>query len=86
MQDAAEALRFEEAARVRDQIQAIAQTTEKQQVATPLGNDQDIFGLYREGGFVEIEVLLYVAVNWWATSNMVLMTTSSPMKRCCRSC
>ncbi|MBI3757295.1 MAG: excinuclease ABC subunit UvrC [Deltaproteobacteria bacterium] len=58
MQDAAEALRFEEAARVRDQIRAIEQTGEKQQVATPLGHDQDIFGLYREGGFVEIEVLL----------------------------
>lgn len=57
MQDAAETLRFEEAARLRDQIRAIEQTGEKQQVATPLGNDQDIFALYREGGFVEIEVL-----------------------------
>jgi excinuclease ABC subunit C len=58
MHEAAEAMRFEEAARLRDQIRAIEQTGEKQQVATPLGNDQDIFGLYREGGFVEIEVLL----------------------------
>lgn len=58
MQEAAETLRFEEAARVRDQIRAITQTGEKQQVATPLGNDQDVVGLYREGGFVEIQVLL----------------------------
>ena len=57
MHEAAEALRFEEAARLRDQLRAIEQTGEKQQVATPLGNDQDIFGLYREGGVVEIEVL-----------------------------
>ena len=57
MRDAAEALRFEEAARLRDQLRAIEQTGERQQVATPLGNDQDIFGLYREGGFVEIEAL-----------------------------
>ncbi|MBI3301148.1 MAG: excinuclease ABC subunit UvrC [Deltaproteobacteria bacterium] len=57
MQEAAEALRFEEAARLRDQIRAIIQTGEKQQVAMPLGNDQDIFGLYREGGFVEVQVL-----------------------------
>lgn len=57
MQEAAEALRFEEAARLRDQLRAVQQTGEKQQVATLLGNDQDIFGLYREGGFVEIEVL-----------------------------
>jgi len=57
MREAAEALRFEEAARLRDQLRAIEQTGEKQQVATPLGKDQDIFGLHREGGFVEIEVL-----------------------------
>lgn len=57
MHEAAEALRFEEAARLRDQLRAIEQTGEKQQVAMPLGNDQDIFGLYREGGIVEIEVL-----------------------------
>ncbi|MBI3248884.1 MAG: excinuclease ABC subunit UvrC [Deltaproteobacteria bacterium] len=58
MQEAAEGLRFEEAARVRDQIRAMEQTGEKQHVATPLGHDQDIFGLYREGGIVEVEVLL----------------------------
>jgi excinuclease ABC subunit C len=58
MQEAAEALRFEEAARLRDQIRAITQTGEKQQVAMPLGHDQDVIGMYREGGFVEIQVLL----------------------------
>jgi excinuclease ABC subunit C len=57
MHEAAEALRFEEAARLRDQIQAIVQTGERQQVAMPLGHDQDIFGLYREGGLVEVQVL-----------------------------
>jgi excinuclease ABC subunit C len=57
MQEASAALRFEEAARLRDQIRAITQTGEKQRVALPLGNDQDIFGLYREGGFVEVQIL-----------------------------
>ena len=57
MNEAAEALRFEEAARLRDQIRAMTKTAEKQQVATPLGNDQDIFGLYREGGLIEGQVL-----------------------------
>jgi excinuclease ABC subunit C len=57
MNEAAEALRFEEAARFRDQIRAITQTAEKQQVAAPLGNDQDVFGLYREGGLIEGQVL-----------------------------
>ena len=58
MHESAEALRFEEAARLRDQIRAITQTAEKQQVALPLGNDQDIFGFYREGGVIEAQVLL----------------------------
>jgi len=57
MHEAAEALRFEDAARLRDQVRALAQTGEKQRVALPLGNDQDIFALYREGGFVEVQVL-----------------------------
>ncbi|MGH9426538.1 MAG: excinuclease ABC subunit UvrC, partial [Terriglobia bacterium] len=57
MQTAAEALHFEEAAKLRDQLRAITQTGEKQQVAIPLGYDQDIFGLYREGGSIEVQVL-----------------------------
>jgi len=57
MHTAAEALHFEEAAKLRDQLRAITQTGEKQQVATPLGYDQDIFGLYREGGSIEVQVL-----------------------------
>ena len=50
-------LHFEEAALLRDQIHAITQTGEKQKVAIPLGYDQDIFGLYREGGAIEVQVL-----------------------------
>ena len=57
MNQAADALRFEEAARLRDQIRAMTKTAEKQQVATPLGNDRDVFGLYREGGLIEGQVL-----------------------------
>jgi len=57
MHEAAEALRFEDAAQLRDQVRALTQTGEKQRVALPLGNDQDIFALYREGGFVEVQVL-----------------------------
>lgn len=57
MSAAAAALRFEEAARLRDQIRAIEKTQEPQQVVAHLGTDQDIFGLYREGGFIEAQVL-----------------------------
>lgn len=57
MTAAAENLRFEDAGRLRDQIRAIEKTQEKQQVVAHWGVDQDVFGLYREGGFVEAQVL-----------------------------
>ncbi len=57
MHDAAEALRFEEAAKLRDQVRAIETTVERQQAVAHWGTDQDAFGLYREGGFVEVQVL-----------------------------
>jgi excinuclease ABC subunit C len=57
MQRAADALRFEDAARVRDKIRAIERTQERQQVVSHWGDDQDVFGLYREGGFIEAQVL-----------------------------
>lgn len=57
MQRAAEELRFEDAARLRDRIRAIERTQERQQVVAHHGGDTDVWGLYREGGFIEAEVL-----------------------------
>jgi excinuclease ABC subunit C len=57
MEEAAAAERFEEAARLRDQVRAIEKTQERQQVVSHWGADQDVFGLYREGGAIEVEVL-----------------------------
>jgi excinuclease ABC subunit C len=57
METAADAERFEDAARLRDQIRAIETTQERQQVADHWGADQDVFGLYREGGAIEVQVL-----------------------------
>jgi excinuclease ABC subunit C len=57
MTAAADAERFEEAARLRDQLVAIEKTQERQQVAEHWGANQDVFGLYREGGAVEVQVL-----------------------------
>ena len=58
MQEKAAALEFEAAAKLRDQIQAVEKTLEKQRMVSHWGADQDIFGLYREGGFIEVQVLL----------------------------
>src|SRR5207247_9291898 len=49
--------RFEEAARLRDQVHAIEKTQERQQVVEHWGADQDVFGLYREGGAIAVQVL-----------------------------
>jgi excinuclease ABC subunit C len=57
MEVAADAERFEDAARYRDQIRSIETTQEPQQVADHWGADQDVFGIYREGGAVEVQVL-----------------------------
>ncbi|MFO7982659.1 MAG: excinuclease ABC subunit UvrC, partial [Desulfuromonadales bacterium] len=57
MMQAAQQMRFEEAGRLRDQIQAIEQTVEKQKVASATNVDQDVVGIHREGGEVELTML-----------------------------
>ena len=57
MAAAAEAERYEEAAILRDRLRAIEKTQERQQAVSHWGGDQDIFGFYREGGFIEAQVL-----------------------------
>jgi excinuclease ABC subunit C len=56
MGEASGALRFEEAARLRDQLRAIERSLERQKVAGELV-DQDVFGLYREGDRLLIYLL-----------------------------
>jgi excinuclease ABC subunit C len=57
MLEAAGSERFEDAARLRDRLRAIEKTQERQQAVAHGGGDQDIFGFYREGGFIEAQVL-----------------------------
>ncbi len=57
MRDAAAGLRFEEAARLRDQIQAVERSLEKQRVLMGDLADRDVLGLYREGPALAIQVL-----------------------------
>ena len=44
MQEAADNYAFEEAARLRDQLQAVARLNEAQKAVTNNGGDMDIFG------------------------------------------
>jgi len=57
MQRASEALEFEKAALVRDQLQALAKTLEKQVVVSNLDRDQDVIGYVRKGAGVGIVVM-----------------------------
>ena len=57
MEEAAAGLRFEEAARLRDQLGAVDRSLEKQRVLMGDQGDRDIFGLYREGPSLVIQVL-----------------------------
>jgi excinuclease ABC subunit C len=58
MNQAAEALDFEQAARLRDQIRAIERTLRRQEVVGADLVDQDVFGYYRRGDAVEMVVLV----------------------------
>ncbi len=57
MAEAAGEERFEEAARLRDRIQAVERTIESQQIVTEASVDRDVFAIAREGGEVEVQVL-----------------------------
>lgn len=56
----AEALEYEAAAVLRDRLYALQRTMEKQRAVVLAGaEDRDVFGLYSEGRFTEIQVLFY---------------------------
>jgi excinuclease ABC subunit C len=57
MGEAAAALRFEDAARLRDQLTAVERSLEKQRVLMSDDSDRDVFGLHREGPDLVVAVL-----------------------------
>ena len=57
MQRAASEERFEDAARLRNQIGAVESTVERQQIVSKTPVERDVFGLARRGGEVEMRVL-----------------------------
>ena len=57
MDRAAETEDFEEAARLRDRIGGVERTVERQRIVVDQPIDRDVFGLAREGGDIEIQIL-----------------------------
>lgn len=56
MTDAAEAMEYERAAQIRDQLRSIERTVERQMVSTTRNEDVDIFGLARDGDQALVQV------------------------------
>lgn len=56
---AADEQRYEAAGILRDQIQAIEKTTEQQKAVRYGAVDQDVVGIFRQGGEVEVAMLFY---------------------------
>jgi excinuclease ABC subunit C len=58
MAKAAQKLEYERAALLRNQVQALKKTLERQQAVSQSGKDQDIYSLYRDSGSVSIALLI----------------------------
>jgi excinuclease ABC subunit C len=62
IQEHAEKLEYEDAAAIRDRLYALHRTLEKQRtVAVPGVEDRDVFGIYTQARFTEIQVVFYRA-------------------------
>jgi excinuclease ABC subunit C len=57
MEEAAEALRFEEAVLLRNRLEAVERVLEKQHVLSPTTRDRDAFGIHGEGNLTQASVL-----------------------------
>jgi excinuclease ABC subunit C len=67
MEDAAEALEFENAARYRDRIQAMSFVTQTQGINPQTVDEADIFGMAHEGGQFCVQVFFIRSGQNWGT-------------------
>jgi len=72
MVEASEALEFERAANIRDQITAIERVTETQTVASTKPVDEDVFGLARQDGEAMVQVLFVRGIKLVGTDHFSL--------------
>ncbi|MEX0785189.1 MAG: excinuclease ABC subunit UvrC [Dehalococcoidia bacterium] len=72
MEESSEALDFERAASLRDQVRAIENVTEKQTVASTKPSDEDVFALAREGGEAAVQALFVRGTKLVATDSFRL--------------
>ena len=75
MEAAAAAERFEEAGKLRDRVNAVERTVERQQMVSGKGEERDVFALARRGGELELHALhvrggRVVGHDAWSYSNV----------------
>jgi excinuclease ABC subunit C len=58
MQEAADRLEFERAARLRDQLESLRRAGEGQRAISARGEDQDVFGVAQEGREAQVQLLI----------------------------
>ena len=67
MEAASEALDFEQAARLRDRIQAMSFVTQTQGINPQNVDEADVFGLAQEGGQACVQVFFFRSGQNWGT-------------------
>ncbi|RMG11149.1 MAG: excinuclease ABC subunit UvrC [Deltaproteobacteria bacterium] len=86
MEEASERLDFERAARLRDQLFAVERTLERQRVVdVEAGIDRDVFGFYREGPSLEIQVLFVRSGRLCGGRSFAFRGTEFPTEELLRS-
>ncbi len=58
MNEAAEGLEYEQAARIRDMIVEIENVSERRKLSSVHGEDVDVFGIYAQGGHTAVCILV----------------------------
>jgi excinuclease ABC subunit C len=72
MQSESEAMQFERATRIRDQVQAVERVTERQAVASTKPADEDIFGLARGDDEAVVQVLFVRGIKMVGVDSFTL--------------
>ena len=81
IQQRAEALAFEEAALLRDRLHAVQKTLERQRTVDVAGpEDRDVFGIYTEGRYCEIQVVFYRGGKMLGGRSFSFRTNDLPME------
>ncbi len=85
MYEESKSMRYERAAKIRDRIQAIEETVERQRIHSMTFVDRDVFGYYREGNEVYIEVMFIRSGNMEDVASYHFSTNHNTIEEVFRS-